>query len=138
VTAEKTKELYRRWLFGVWCGDLAATKEIFSPDFVGHWPGQDVHGPDGVAEQVGMSLRMFSDIRNTLDVGPIVEGDTVAALWTFHGTYMGGIPGATVPAGAPVAFSGSDVMRAENGRFVEYWTVSDALGLMKRLGVAAL
>jgi hypothetical protein len=28
-------------------------------------------------------------------------------------------------------------MRAENGKFVEYWTVSDALGLMTRLGVPA-
>jgi predicted ester cyclase len=137
MTPAAIKDLYRRWLFGVWYGDLASTKEIFAPEFVGHWPNQEVHGPDGMAEQVGTSLEMFSDIENTVDIGPIVEGDTVAAFWTFHGTYIGGIPGATAPVGTRIAFRGSDVMRAENGKFVEYWTVSDALGLMTRLGVPA-
>lgn len=129
------KELYRRWLFDLWSGDFGVATEIFAPGFVGHWPNQEVHGPQGAAEQVSRSHEMFTDIENTLDVGPIAEGDKVCAHWTFHGTYAGGIPGATAPEGSRIAFSGIDIMRTENGRIVEYWVISDALGLMTTLGV---
>lgn len=128
-------DLYRRWLFDVWLGDFAAAEEIFAADFVGHWPGFDAHGPEGAVEQVKKSREMFDDIANTLDVGPIVDGDLVAARWTFNGAYRQGVPGATVPPGTGIAFTGQDIFRAENGRFAEYWVVSDALGLMTALGV---
>lgn len=127
--------LYQRWLFEVWYGDLAAAEEIFAPGFVGHWPDRDVRGPDGVAEQIGMARQLFSDIENSIDVGPVVEGEIVAAHWTFRGSYQGGIPGATAEEGTRISFRGSDMLRAQDGRFIEYWTVSDSLSFMTQLGV---
>jgi catechol 2,3-dioxygenase-like lactoylglutathione lyase family enzyme len=128
--------LYRRWLEELWAGDLEVAEEIVTPDFVGHWPDQDVHGPMGAAEAVRAGRAPFDDIRLSLDVGPVADGDKVAARWTFHGAYLGGLPGATAPAGTRVAFSGMDVLRIDpaTGKFAEYWVVSDALGLMTQLG----
>jgi predicted ester cyclase len=128
--------LYRRWLLELWDGDLDVAGGILTDDFVGHWPDQDVHGPVGAAEAVRAGRSPFDDVRLELDVGPIADGDKVAARWTFHGSYRGGLPGATAPAGTRVAFSGMDLLRIDpaSGKFAEYWVVSDALGLMTQLG----
>ncbi|WP_280381972.1 ester cyclase [Nocardia wallacei] len=126
--------LYHRWLFGVWYRDYSDVEEIFTPGFVGHWPSLDVHGPHGVVEQIEQSYGYFDDIENTLDVGPVIGSDMVAARWTFHGSYRDGIPGATVPSGTRIAFSGQDFFRVESGRLAEYWVASDGLGMMQALG----
>ncbi|TDB87397.1 ester cyclase [Actinomadura sp. 7K534] len=139
-------ELYRRWLFEVWTGDLAVADRILTPDFVGHWPDLQVHGPAGAAEQVRRSHEYFADVRTALDAGPVigpVPGEPndaaggsgmVAAGWTFHGTYRGGLPGATAEPGTAVSFRGQDIFRARDGRFAEYWVVSDVMGMMTALG----
>jgi len=127
--------LYRHWLFTLWQGDFSVAEKIFTPDFVGHWPGFDVHGPQGAVEQVRMSHGYFTDIENTLDVGPVVGDGMVAARWTFHGSYREGIPGATVAPGTRISFTGQDIFRVADARFAEYWVVSDALGMMTALGV---
>ncbi|HEY4729132.1 MAG TPA: hypothetical protein VIJ32_13220 [Actinomycetes bacterium] len=44
------------------------------------------------------------------------------------------VPGATAPAGTPVAFGGIDLLRARDGQFAEYWVSSDGLQLMVQLG----
>lgn len=126
--------LYRRWLFEVWYGDYSGVGGIFTPGFVGHWPSMDVHGPQGVVEQIERSRHFFDDIENTLDVGPVIDGDLIAARWTFHGSYREGISGATAAPGTRIGFSGQDIFRAEGGRFAEYWVVSDGLGMMQALG----
>jgi predicted ester cyclase len=136
MAADDLGRLYQNWLFDVWYGDLTLIQELFAPDFVGHWPGQEVYGPDGVASQIEMSRQFFSDIENSIDVGPIVGAETVAAHWTFSGTYQGGIPGSTAAIGTRVSFRGSDIMQARDGKFVEYWTVSDTQSFANQLGLA--
>ncbi|MBE1531932.1 ester cyclase [Actinomadura algeriensis] len=127
-------ELYRRWLFDAWSGDYGVLDEIMTPDFVGHWPAMEVRGRKEAADQIRHSRHLFSDIVNTLDVGPVVGGDTVAARWTFHGTYQGGVPGAMASPGTRVSFVGQDMFRVADGRLAEYWVVSDGVGLMTALG----
>ncbi|REE95940.1 ester cyclase [Thermomonospora umbrina] len=125
---------YRRWLGEVWRGDLDVLPELCTPDFVGHWPDGDVHGIPALAERIGQTFTMFDDVSTSLNLGPIVDGDRVAAHWTFTGAYRGGIPGATAPPGTPISFTGADFMRLTDDRFTEYWVISDTLGLMTRLG----
>jgi hypothetical protein len=134
--ADQGAALYRRWLLELWAGDLEVAEQILTADFVGHWPDQDVHGPVGAAEAVRAGRAPFDDVRLSLDVGPISGGDKVAARWTFHGAYRGGLPGVTAPASTRVAFGGMDILRIDpaSGKFAEYWVVSDALGLMTQLG----
>jgi predicted ester cyclase len=76
----------------------------------------------------------FDGLTFEIEVGPVVEGDLVAARWAGKGRYKGGMPGATAAAGTPVAFGGIDLLRARDGRFAEYWVSSDGLQLMAQLG----
>jgi predicted ester cyclase len=68
-----------------------------------------------------------------VEVGPVAEGDLVAARWIGHGSYKGGMRGATAPAGTRVSFSGHDLLRVEDGRFAEYWVISEAEQLLAQL-----
>ncbi|MFI0263667.1 ester cyclase [Streptomyces sp. NPDC017056] len=131
---DSAEHLYHRWISDLWHGDFSVAEEILTPGFVGHWPAFDVHGPQGAAEQIRQSHGYFTDIQVTVDVGPIVADGLVAARWTFHGSYRGGIPGATAAPGTRVSFAGQDIFRVADGRFAEYWVVSDGLGMMSALG----
>lgn len=124
--AADTRRLYERWLLELWTsGDRALAEQLVTPDFVGHWPDRQVHGPDGLVAVVGQSLSLFWQVTTSIEVGPIVDGDLVAARWAFHGPYAGGLPGANAPAGTEVTLRGADVMRVVDGRFAEYWVSSD-------------
>jgi SnoaL-like polyketide cyclase len=68
-------------------------------------------------------------------VGPIVDGDTVAGRWFAEGNYQGGIPGSTAPVGTHVGVHGNDIWRAEDGLIREYWLSDDLLDLFQQLGV---
>ncbi|MDP4508945.1 ester cyclase [Nonomuraea turcica] len=128
-------ELYERWLLEMWNGDFKLAHDLVTPGFVGHWPGMDVHGSDGLVEALRQGHAPFDDVKVTLDVGPIVDGDRVAARWTFSGAYRGGLPGASAAAGTWVAFSGHDILRADGDKFAEYWVISDAQTFNRQLGI---
>jgi predicted ester cyclase len=80
-------------------------------------------------------LSSINDLRFTVEVGPIVAGETVAGRWVAEGTYQGGIPGSTAPTGTRVRFHGNDIWRAEDGLIREYWLSDDLLDLLQQLGV---
>ncbi|MEO3890280.1 nuclear transport factor 2 family protein [Nonomuraea sp. B5E05] len=128
-------DLYRRWLLEMWNGDFELAHELVTPGFTGHWPGMEVSGPGELVEVLKQGYAPFADVEVTLDIGPIPDGDLVAARWTFTGAYRSGIPGATVAEGTRVAFSGHDILRAEGGRFAEYWVISDAQTFSRELGI---
>jgi len=145
MPAEDPADLYRAFLLDLWRADDARideiAAEIAADDLVIHQarpgPGssEDVRGPQAFANLVRAGRAPFEDVDVNLDIGPLVDGDMVAARWTFRGRYAGGIPGATAPEGTEVAFSGIDIMRAEGGRLVEYWVSSDADHLMAQLAI---
>jgi predicted ester cyclase len=124
----------------LWNGDLALAGELVTDDFVVHQARVDaasseaVRGPEAVTRMVREGHAPFEGLTFTIEVGPLVEGDLVAARWVGRGRYRGGLPGAAAPAGTPVVFGGIDLLRAREGRFAEYWVSSDALQLMAQLG----
>jgi predicted ester cyclase len=66
----------------------------------------------------------------------IAAADHLLVRWRARGTYRGGMPG--VPessAGAAINFTGTDILRVEGGKLVEYWVNSDTLLMMQQLGV---
>jgi predicted ester cyclase len=115
-------------------------EQILTPDFVIHQaraaPGgsEDVRGPQAAVELVRMGRAPFSELTIALEVGPIVEGDMVAARWSARVVYASGLPGATAAPGTVVTFGGIDILRVQDGRFAEYWVSSDGLALMGQLG----
>jgi predicted SnoaL-like aldol condensation-catalyzing enzyme len=116
MTSTSHHDLYRRWLSELWAGQPGAAERLVSDGFVGHWPNRDIHGPQELAATIAETRAMFSEITFTLKVGPVVEGDLVAGRWSGTGT----TPEATM------SFFGNDLLRVEDGRFIEYWTASSA------------
>jgi predicted ester cyclase len=140
MTATDPRTLYERWLLELWHGDASVAHEILSEDFTVHQarsqPGESeaVRGPQAGIELVRMGRAPFSLLTFAIEVGPIVEGDMLAARWIGHGAYAGGLPGATAPEGTEVTFGGIDIMRVADGRLAEYWVSSDGIALMQQLG----
>ena len=140
MTAADLKAMYRRWLLELWAGDLSVAEQLVTADFVVHQaradgaPSEALRGPQAAARMVREGHAPFDGLSFEIEVGPVVEGDLVAARWTGRGRYRGGLPGATAPAGTPVGFGGIDLLRARDGRFAEYWVSSDGLQLMAQLG----
>lgn len=116
MTSTPSHDLYRRWLDELWAGSPNAAAHLVAEDFVGHWPDRDVHGPAELAAIVAETRDMFTELTFELDVGPIVDADLVAARWTGRGI---------TPHGT-VSFVGNDVLRVEEGRFVEYWPATSS------------
>lgn len=126
-----------------WNGDLARARGIVTPTFRVHaammdgGDGSAASGPDGIAGWIGQTRAVFAELTFAIVVGPIVQDDLVALRWSAHGTYGGGFPGATADVGAPVAFTGADLLRVADDRFAEYWVNSDMHVLLAQLKVAA-
>ena len=128
--------LWARWI-DLWNGDLAQLEEIIHPEFCRVGPGanpEEIRGREGLLGWITRTRIFFPDLRFSVEVGPIVEGATVAGRWVAEGTYQGGIPGATAPAGTRVRFRGNDIWRAEDGLIRDYWLSDDLLDLMQQVG----
>ena len=105
------KALYQRWIDELWTGKTVAA-ELVSADFVGHWPSCVVRGPDELQAMVDETQKMFADLMFVVEVEPFVERDLLAARWIGTGATKDG----------PARFTGNDILRFADGRFVEYWT----------------
>ncbi len=108
VIAER---LYKRWLDELWGGRRVAT-DLVSPDFVGHWPDHDVQGPAELQAVVDHTRTTLKELVYVVDVGPICEGDMIAARWIATGSGMSG----------PARFTGNDLLRIVDGKIAEFWT----------------
>lgn len=107
-------ELYRRWLLDLWHGSYDVAEEILAPDFKGHWPDREVEGADALVALIRETRGMFESLEFELALGPLVDGDLVAARWTGVGrTPQGELP-----------LLGHDILRVADGRFAEYWVAS--------------
>ena len=106
--------LYERWLLELWHGDYGVADEILTADFAGHWPDREVSGRDALVELIRETRAMFTSLEFSLELGPFVDGDFVAARWT----------GVGVMEGKEVPLLGNDILRVADGRFAEYWVAS--------------
>ncbi|WP_030606946.1 ester cyclase [Streptomyces sclerotialus] len=138
MDTEQIRALYGKWIDELWHADPddmdQLAEQLVTPDFVGHWPGEEVSGPAQLAEMLRRSVSLFSGVRVEVVVGPVVENDLVSARWTFSGKYNGELPGSPAAAGTEVSFAGTDIFRCRDGRFAEYWVSSDGLQFMAQLG----
>jgi predicted ester cyclase len=133
-----TTELVDGWLH-LWNGDLGRVHDLVTPDFRVHaammdgGDGSAVSGPDALAGWIGQTRAAFADFAFAVQVGPIAQDDLIAVRWEATGTYRGGFPGAAAELGAPIAFTGTDLLRVVDGRLAEYWVNSDIHVLLAQL-----
>jgi predicted ester cyclase len=141
VTSQTPADLYRRWILELWNGRLEVAEELVSEGFVVHQARMDgassevERGPGVLRRMVEEGRGPFETLTFSIEVGPLVDagGEMVAGRWRAEGTYAGGIPGLDAPRGTPVTWDGTDILRVEDGRFVEYWVSADTHHLMEQL-----
>ncbi|MFC9433593.1 ester cyclase [Nocardia sp. NPDC057030] len=139
-TARADQRLVADWLT-LWNGDYAAVGDIVAPDFGVHasildgGDGSAVRGPDGLVGWIAQIRAAFTELVFTVEVGPIIDRDQLALRWIAVGTYGGGFPGASAPVGTAIRFTGTDILRVEQGLIVDYWVNSDTHVLLAALGV---
>lgn len=135
-------QLVESWV-ALWNGDGALAERIISESIRVHaatfdgGDGSAVTGVSGMKDLVGQMRSLMSDLVFSVDVGPIVDGNHVVVRWVASGHYGGGVPGAGAPVGTEVTFHGTDILRVDNHRVVEYWLNADTLDLMTQLQVGA-
>jgi len=85
------RRLYRRWMLELWNGDLSVAEELVTADFVVHQAradgtsSEELRGPEGVVRMVREGHAPFEGLSFEIEVGPVVEGDLVAARWVGPG-----------------------------------------------------
>jgi steroid delta-isomerase-like uncharacterized protein len=134
VSAEDHKELLAEYVREVWEeGDVSAVRRYLAPGFRRHVsavsPPLDV---DGQIERLAGLRSAFPDVEVTVDE-VVAEGDMVAFRSTMRGTHRGellGIP----PTQREVTVRLVDMIRVEDGRFVEQWGGPDVFDLLGQLG----
>lgn len=129
---EQNKALFTRYQEELLEGDIEALKEIFSPDYVLHQPGQDRSLEEGI-EALKQQRAMLTDW--TISVEAIIaKRDKVILRYIGRATHGGDVEG--FPAtGNKIEVEGIEIVRIENGKIVEGWEILDRLGLMMQLGM---
>jgi predicted ester cyclase len=112
-------------------GDLGVIEEAWDPDFLGHWPGQELRGWKGYRDMISASRAGLPDVRHNFEI-MIAADDMFAAHATLTGTHRGGLFGKPA-TGKKVAFTSTGIWRIRSGKIVEIWCDADFAGLMAQL-----
>jgi steroid delta-isomerase-like uncharacterized protein len=134
MSAAENKELLARYITEVWDeANLDAIRMFLSPTFERHLsPLLQAVDMDGQIKRLAGFRTAFPDITITVEE-VIAEGDRVAFRSTMRGTHSGefaGIP----PTGTQITIGLVDIIRIENGRFVEQWGGPDLFDMLRQLG----
>jgi len=131
---EQNKALALRCVDAFQKGDIAALKDIFSADYVGHMREHTTQTQtyEMVLESPKNIMAGFSDIAIIVEEA-IAKGDKVTIRYTAKGTYTGADLG--LPAmRKKIEISGIAIERFENGKIVEVWDAADSSSFFKQLG----
>ncbi len=115
-------------------GDLRLADQLFTPDAVLHYRGQNI--PVTAETGTGTVKRWrtaFPDFHFTLE-DMIIEGNKVALRIPFTGTHKGRFMGAE-PTGKTIHVTETLILRLEGDRIAEMWEDYDEYGLRMQLGL---
>jgi predicted ester cyclase len=121
--SEENKDMVRRMVEAINSGEEdAAVDELFAPR---------------AARRV---KRLFAEFRSAFPdwqeetVELVAEGDTVAGRFKCSGTHRGEFLG-EAPTGKRMEVEEVFFLRAEDGKFVDFWALEDSMGRMRQLGL---
>ena len=112
-------------------GRLDLIPEVYSPDFVGHFPGGTVHGHQGVSQRVASHRRAFPDWEEAI-VDVVIENDKVVTRFQSSGTNLGPFLGQP-PTGNVVEISEAAIFLLRDGRIAEQWVFPDMRAMQQQL-----
>jgi len=138
LTPEQNNAIAEKFFESVWSkGDFRVLDTLISPDAIDHStvggkPKME-KGSASFRAIVSMFRSAMPDIQLTID-DEVYVGDKVVHRWTLTGTDTGGVMGMP-PSGKKLSFTGTTIVRMEDGKIVERWANVDELGLLQQLGV---
>jgi predicted ester cyclase len=135
MSSDENKTVTRRMLDELFeKGDLDATEEIVSPEFVNHEaPPGSPQGPEGLKQTVSWLRGLWGPMHFEIE-DEICEGDKVVARVVMHGRHVGEFLGRP-PSGTEFATKQIHIWRIEDGKVIEHWSVRDDLGQALQLGL---
>jgi len=123
MSLEKNKNAVRRHIEEAWNkGNLAATAETISPDFVIAGP-VTLKGPDDFNKIIMANRQAFPDVHITID-DIVAEGHKVAMHCTWTGTFTGEYFGMK-PTGKPFKIQDVFFYRMKDGKIADAWQLED-------------
>jgi len=141
---ERNKEIVGRWFKGFWGNpwDPSIIDELASPDILLQY---SLHAPrrgikDVKAFIVGFR-KAFPDLGFAGAADLIAEGDYVVGRWKGGGTHTGpafdDFIAGTLPAnsGRKMEFTGTTVLRVEDGKIAEEVGLDDGVTALQQLGL---
>ena len=113
-------------------GNVDLIDDLFTEDFVGHFPAATVRGREGILAEVTAHRTAFPDWTEEVE-DTIADRDRVVVRFTSRGTNLGDFLG-NPPTGNHVEISEVAIFRLRDGRIVEQWVYPDILSLQRQLG----
>lgn len=114
-------------------GNLSNIHELFSPDIIIHDPDKELRGLEQVKQGIMRLREAFPNLHYTAEA-MIAEDDKVMIRFTGRGTHRGEFRGVP-PTGKDMTYTGIMIVRFVEKKVVDFWAVSDALGIYRQLGV---
>ena len=134
MSVEKNKKLVRKEVEFYNTANFDIFDAIYGADYVGHPPaGFHVGNLEQFRAASEVAFAAFSDVRLVID-DLLVDGDKAVKRWTVTCKHTGDLMGVP-PTGKEVVFTGINIFRIADGKIVECWSQSDALGMWQQLGV---
>jgi len=136
MTRDQMKSLIDR-LHLIWnTGDLAAVPDVYSADFVVHWPGSSgapvSRGHAGIEKAIRETRSAFPDWHERI-VDMIIDGDRVVTRYVSTGTHEGDYRDIAA-TGRRVEIDEVSIFRIEDGKVAEQWCMVDELTFLRQLG----
>jgi steroid delta-isomerase-like uncharacterized protein len=135
---EANNEIATRFFTEAWNnGNFAVVDELIPEDALDYSmiPGKPADkGPASFKGIIGMFRASMPDIKLTIldDFG---SGDKICHRWVLTGNHTGE-PLMGVPAsGKEISFSGTTIVRVEDGKIMERWSNVDIFGVAVQLGL---
>ena len=130
MSLEENKAIVRRFIEAYNKQNLDLFNDLVAPDYVDHTHHE--RGPENLKQRMKIGFKAFPDWHETIE-DIIAEGDKVWVRPTYTGTHKGEFGGIT-PTGKKITAKNVDIYRIVNGKFVEYWSVTDDLNILKPMG----
>ncbi len=129
MSIEENKALVQH-VFELWNQrELDAFFNNLDPEYVEHLPTGDI-SIEQLRQYANRFFTAFPDIHFTIN-DMIAEGDKVAMMINWKATHRGEYMG-IAPTGRKIDVSVANLVRIKDGRWVEFWNVTD-VSLMEQL-----
>jgi predicted ester cyclase len=113
-------------------GDSSVLKDLIADNFHNHTaPMNAAADVEGLKQYIGVLRKAFPDMKVEIHQ-QVAENDMVCTMKTIHATHLGEIMGRPA-TGKKIAINIIEMVRIENGKYVEHWGRNDLMQVVQQL-----